>query len=85
LEQRGIDASELGKPFPTSRSEALDLLGFFVDTKLERFGALEDAMYEESDYVYHSLLSVPLNLGLLSPSEVVTAIVETDAPLNSKE
>jgi deoxyribodipyrimidine photolyase-related protein len=28
---------------------------------------------------------VPLNLGLLSPSEVVTAIVETDAPLNSKE
>jgi deoxyribodipyrimidine photolyase-related protein len=35
--------------------------------------------------VHHSMLSIPLNFGLLHPSEVVTAILARDLPIASKE
>ena len=70
---------------PTSRSQALDLLEFFVANLLDRFGELEDAMYDSSDFVYHSLVSVALNFGLLTPHEVVQAVHKADTALNNKE
>ena len=60
--------------YPTSRLEALALLEQFVMNKLDRFGALEDAMYTHNDTVYHSLLSTSINFGLLTPMEVIQAI-----------
>lgn len=71
--------------FPTSRKQALALLDYFVETILDRFGELEDAMYDTSDFVHHSLLSVPLNFGLLSLQEVIDAIENADTAINNKE
>lgn len=47
--------------FPTSRAQALEVLHDFVAHKLDRFGELEDAMYQHNDTVYHSLLSTSIN------------------------
>lgn len=56
--------------WPVTREQAVQALEDFVEHRLASFGPYEDAMVEGEDVLYHSLLSVPLNLGLLHPREV---------------
>ena len=62
--------------WPVTRSQALDALDDFLKTRLPVFGPFEDAMVDGEDVLYHSLLSVPLNLGLLHPREVCERALE---------
>jgi len=57
--------------FAVTREEAVAALDRFVTGRLAQFGPYEDAMLAEDRWLAHSLLSVPLNLGLLDPLEVV--------------
>lgn len=63
------------RQFAASRSEALAVLDDFVEYRLAEFGPYEDAMMSGDPFLAHSLLSAPLNLGLLAPGEVVDAAV----------
>jgi deoxyribodipyrimidine photolyase-related protein len=63
----------------------LSVLEEFVRIKLDRFGELEDAMYQYNDTVYHSLLSTSINFGLLTPQEVIKAVEQSDTAMNNKE
>ncbi len=65
--------------FPVTRAEALAALDHFVRYRLPDFGRFEDAMLADDDWMAHSLLSVPLNLGLLDPREVIAAAVAAHA------
>lgn len=53
------------------------------------FGQLQDAMWTNEPFLYHSLLSAPLNCQLLQPQEVIDAALQAyalgKAPLNSVE
>ncbi|MET7640854.1 cryptochrome/photolyase family protein [Streptomyces sp. NPDC005438] len=75
--------------FPATRREALAALNRFVGHRLADFGRYEDAMLAGDPWMSHSLLSVPLNLGLLHPAECAeraeSAWREGGAPLNSVE
>ena len=73
--------------WPTTHSEARTWLENFIDERLEQFGPYEDAMTTRSATVFHSLLSPCLNLGLLTPGEVIERVLERadDAPLQSVE
>ncbi len=75
--------------FAATRDEALAALAHFVDARLATFGPQEDAMLAADWTMSHSLLSVPLNLGLLHPLEVVRAAEDAyrrgQAPLASVE
>ena len=87
------DAPTLGRDgprrFAATRGEALDALAVFIRRRLPSFGAYEDAMLAGDPWMAHSLLSVPLNLGLLDPQEVIaaaeSAFREGSAPLNAVE
>lgn len=57
--------------FPATRREALASLRHFVTHRLPCFGPHEDAMLAADPALCHSLLSAPLNLGLLHPAECV--------------
>lgn len=70
---------------PTTQSQAQDLLQFFIEKLLDRFGELEDAMYDTSDLVYHSMVSIAMNFWLLTPQEVVQAVAQADSAINNKE
>lgn len=74
---------------PVTRAQALVALDQFVATALPDFGRYQDAMIAGQDYLYHSSLSLCLNLGLLAPLEVCEAAVAAydrgDAPLNAVE
>jgi deoxyribodipyrimidine photolyase-related protein len=56
-----------------TRQQALQVLAFFIDTRLSNFGPYQDAMLMGEPTMWHALLSPYLNLGLLHPLEVVEA------------
>lgn len=74
---------------PVTRVQAKRALKHFVAAALPDFGRYQDAMIAGQDYLYHSVLSLCLNLGLLEPVEVCEAAVAAyergEAPLNSVE
>jgi deoxyribodipyrimidine photolyase-related protein len=59
--------------FAVTRAEAWAALDHFLDHRLSAFGPFEDAMLAGDRWMAHSLLSVPINLGLLHPVEVARA------------
>jgi len=75
--------------FPVTRSQAIEELRDFVAHRLGKFGAYEDLMLSGQPRLFHSALSAPINLGLLSPLECVEAAVTAyrtgRVPLNSTE
>ncbi len=73
--------------WPTTRRQALAWLRAFVAERLEQFGPYEDAMTTRSATVFHSLLSPLMNLGLLTPDEILEKALARagDAPLQSVE
>ncbi|MGK6323385.1 cryptochrome/photolyase family protein [Sphingomonas sp. DT-51] len=79
------------EPFalPVTRAQALAALDQFVEEALPDFGRYQDAMVAGQDYLFHSSLSLCLNLGLLDPVEVCTAAVRAyergNVPINSAE
>lgn len=58
-------------PWATNHKEASDWLDEFLESRLDDFGPYEDAIDGEAPWVYHSALSPLMNIGLLSPKEVV--------------
>jgi len=52
---------------------AEEQLAFFIQHCLPQFGQYQDAMAEESPWLYHSLVSMYLNIGLLDPLAVCRA------------
>ncbi|MFY0406758.1 cryptochrome/photolyase family protein [Solicola sp. PLA-1-18] len=86
LEMVGEDAP---RQFAVTRREALAAVERFCDERLAAFGPHEDAMLKADDRMAHSLLSVPLNLGLVHAHEVVEAAVrrhdDGTAPIASVE
>lgn len=72
-----------------THAQAATALADFLEHRLERFGAYEDAMSSRSPMLYHSGLAVYLNIGLLEPLQLIQAAESAyragRAPLNSVE
>ena len=62
--------------WPVTRDEALEALQYFVDYRLRNFGIYQDAMWTDTPYGWHSILSSSLNLKLLNPREVISAVLD---------
>ncbi|HXV93578.1 MAG TPA: cryptochrome/photolyase family protein, partial [Pseudonocardia sp.] len=75
--------------FAVTAAEARRALAHFVTHRLAHFGPHEDAVLTGDWAMAHSLLSVPLNLGLLHPLDVVAEAEAAhragDVPLASAE
>ncbi|MDH3222031.1 MAG: cryptochrome/photolyase family protein [Gammaproteobacteria bacterium] len=82
LDRNGVET--FGKrveslPWPVSRAQGLELLGYFCEHGLPRFGRFQDAMTCRHPHrwsLYHSRLSFALNSKMLSPLEVMQAAIE---------
>ena len=75
--------------YPTSHEDAAGWLDDFLDQRFDRFGDYEDAMVEGRNWLWHGVLTPMLNIGLLTPRQVLDAALEhaesNEVPLNSLE
>ena len=75
--------------YPVTHREAEDWLDAFLSERFKLFGRYEDAMVQGEGLLYHSGLAALLNIGLLTPRQVLyrafDAAIEYDVPLNSLE
>jgi deoxyribodipyrimidine photolyase-related protein len=74
---------------PVTAEQAEAALQDFVKHGLPEFGAYQDAMWTDQPFLYHSRLSGPMNLKLLNPRRVLTAVEDAHhrghAPLAAAE
>ena len=74
---------------PTNRQESLIWLDNFFKNKFSNFGNYEDAIRSENNFLFHSAISPILNMGLLTPDEVIKKALEfsklKSIPINSLE
>lgn len=70
---------------PVTFQDARSALQRFVNERFGLFGRYEDAMKSGESFLYHSVLSPLINIGLLTVDEVLQAVLAADVPLASKE
>lgn len=91
VERRFADHPGETKHFwlPTTRDEALAWLDAFVRDRLALFGDYEDALSRRDPVLFHSVLAPVLNLGLITPEEVLRRVLDHarahGTPINSVE
>lgn len=75
--------------YPTTHNEAKKALKLFLRDKLTFFGDYQDAVQKEDSFLFHSVLSPILNIGLLTPYEVIRSAINHSkkhtVPINSLE
>ncbi len=74
---------------PTTHEDALPWLITFLHTKLRYYGDFENIVRKEHPFLYHSTISPLLNIGLLTPHDVIEQVLsyseKHDIPLTSVE
>jgi deoxyribodipyrimidine photolyase-related protein len=72
--------------YPVTHQESQEWLSDFIKNRLPYFGDYQDFIHKDEPFLFHSLLSSSLNLGLLTPLEVVQAtLIPKNIPLNNRE
>lgn len=75
--------------YPISHSEARNWLQKFLTERFEAFGDYEDAIVGKEYLLHHSLLTPMLNVGLITPEEVLKTTLDfalrNNIPLNTNE
>lgn len=78
---------EISFYYPSTREEALHWMDDFFTSRFRDFGPYEDAIVSKEAFLHHSVLSPLINIGLLSPQEVIDKALSlrNQIPLNSLE
>ena len=78
-----------GFAWPVTARDAQAALKAFIRDRLPRFGDYQDAMAADKPFLFHSLISTSLNIGLLDPRAICIAAEQAwrdgNAPLNAVE
>jgi deoxyribodipyrimidine photolyase-related protein len=75
--------------FAINYKDAEQWLDEFLNNRFEKFGVYEDAIVTKESVLYHSVLSPMLNIGLLTPKQIIdkslAIAINKNIPLNSLE
>jgi deoxyribodipyrimidine photolyase-related protein len=75
--------------YPVTHRQAERMLIFFLREKLAHFGEYQDAIVKKEHYLFHSILSSSLNIGLLSPETIIQKAISYGSrhriPINALE
>lgn len=61
--------------WPVTRKDTIEILKQFLEKKFALFGPYQDAMTTRDDFLFHSLIAPSMNMGLITPAEVVKKTV----------
>ena len=67
---------------PTERKTSYNFLQDFIVNRFNLFGDYEDAISKNNDFLFHSAISPILNLGLLTPKEVLSNIKSYESKIS---
>ena len=74
---------------PLTRKDSIKFFHDFLSIKFELFGPYEDAIYQDHNFLFHSAISPLLNIGLLTPNEVINEAInfskKNNTSINSVE
>ena len=74
---------------PPDHKDAIKVLDNFIKYKIDNFGPYQDSITNRDDFVFHSLLSPYMNLGLITPGDIIDKVLKAHTknnfPLNSLE
>jgi len=62
--------------YPIDHNSSIDWLNSFLEKRLNSFGPYEDAVSTENDFIFHSVLTPMMNVGLLKDIEVINISYE---------
>jgi deoxyribodipyrimidine photolyase-related protein len=86
LEFAANPGAALSFRYPVTRADARAWLRGFIDERFTDFGDYEDAISTAHLFINHSVLTPMLNIGLLTPQEIIdAALAKKGIPLNSLE
>jgi deoxyribodipyrimidine photolyase-related protein len=73
--------------YPVTHREAAKWLDSFVEERLASFGDYEDAISKQETFLFHSVLTPMLNIGLITPDQIIAQVIakSDDVELNSLE
>jgi deoxyribodipyrimidine photolyase-related protein len=75
--------------YPTTHNESKSWLQTFFKSRFAAFGAYEDAILSNENFLHHSVLTPMLNAGLLTPQFIIDEVLlyasNHEIPLNSLE
>lgn len=68
-------------PYPITHKDAKKWLKTFISKRLNKFGTYQDAMVEGEPFLFHSVISPMLNIGLLMPSQVLKELAKVKSKI----
>ena len=75
--------------YPINHDQAKQSFKNFLQYRFSNFGTYEDAISTDHRFIFHSIISPSLNIGLITPREIIGMtldfIEESNIPLNSTE
>lgn len=69
--------------YPATHTSAARWLDSFLTQRFEHFGPYEDAIVEQENWLFHSVLTPMLNVGLLTPRQVVDKSLDAAEEYNT--
>lgn len=73
--------------YPVTHKSARLFLRNFIKYKFKKFGPYQDFIRKGESYMFHSILSSSINIGLINPLEIISEIekIKGQIPMNSYE
>jgi deoxyribodipyrimidine photolyase-related protein len=75
-----LSDTDLKLKFPIDTKNAKFRLNYFIKNKLDMFGDYQDAFLDTDDdnssFIFHSGLSVMINIGLITPEDVIDSVIK---------
>jgi deoxyribodipyrimidine photolyase-related protein len=73
--------------YPVTHKTAMKWLIHFIKYKFKKFGAYQDYIVKNKNFMFHSILSSSINICLINPSDIINEItkIKNKIPLNSFE
>ena len=71
--------------FPVTHATAKKWLTFFIKYKFAHFGDYQDVINKDNEFMFHSLLSTSINIGLLNPTDIINTIRKVKITMNNYE
>jgi len=62
--------------FPIDSNQAHESLDDFILNKINLFGDYEDSISKEKKFIFHSLISQYINIGLITPNQIIEKVLE---------